>query len=159
MAEVGQDLRILKLLHSKRKTIHKTKSQPKARGKCLQWSDHKGLISKICKDLMQLNIKKNKIKKPGGGVPGSSEVKNPSANAEYTGSTWHRRIPQPVEQLSLHHSYGACALEPEPPVPSQHAAATEAHLSWSQFSAVRSPCAATREEPTQQWRPSTAKNK
>ena len=62
---------------------------------------------------MQLNIKKNKIKKPGGGVPGSSEVKNPSANAEYTGSTWHRRIPQPVEQLSLHHSYGAPpVLEP-----------------------------------------------
>ena len=55
----------LKRFGTAKETIYKTKRQPSAREKIFaNEATDKGLISKIYKQLMQLNIKKNKQSNP-----------------------------------------------------------------------------------------------
>ena len=99
--------------------------------------------------------------------PGSSVVKNPPANAGDIGSVLSLGrshmlrsnkacVLRLLSKLVLE-SPGAATTEPR--------CCTEAHMFYSPCFATRGAtaernwCAATREKPVQQWRPSTAKNK
>ena len=102
------------------------------------------------------------------GFPGGSVVKNPPANAGDTVPSLIQEDPSycgAIESV-LRNYYWACALEPgshsygsphalEPVVPSKGSHCNEklAHQDERVVPAHR------REEPSQQWRPSTARNK
>ena len=76
------DLIKLKSFCTAKETINKTKRQPSEWDKIFaNETTSKGFISKIYKQLMELNIKKRN----NPGFPGGTVVKNPPANAGDTG--------------------------------------------------------------------------
>ena len=101
------------------------------------------------------------------GFPGDSMVKNPPASVGDMGSIPNSRrfyIPQSnqvqVSQLLSVHSKPLELQLWKPTCPRDFAPTREATEMRSPYTATREqpPLATAREKPTQQWRPSTAKN-
>ena len=88
------------------------------------------------------------------GFPGGSVVKNPPANAGDVGLVPAQgRCTSRAATRPLHHSCRACAQEPRARLQAKPSEEKPTHRAW------RAASTATREQPAQQWRPSTAENK
>ena len=94
------------------------------------------------------------LKSYGPGLPWRLGRKEFACQCRRQGfDPWTGKIPQATGQLSPR----LCSKASEPQLPKPES--PTAHAPQREATTVRSPCAATREKPTQQWRPSTAKNK
>ena len=82
------DLIKFKSFCTAKETINKTKRQPSEWEKIFaNETTDKGLISKIYKQLMELNIKEKQTQLKNGGFPGGAMVENLPASAGDTGSS------------------------------------------------------------------------